>query len=265
MLSDLRDPLLLESPFLLGALLLLGSPLSCCGHPSSARGTYLISFDGRSFSAGVSLFCWSNFPCRICPIFARGVPLLPGVPNLCLSCSTFSTEGAFLVLDEPNFRLRCPIFIGRGPFCGRRRSFVGLSLFWWWRPSSGGTAPRLRVRTPLLLERLSSTRRTQLLLKVIGYVCWGNCSIAGSPCSAGDAPLPPGPLGRPTSAGGAPGPTAAGRAQLLLQVPPLYWAPLFFRHPSPDRAPLSAGRPSARGAPLLLGAPHYCWTSLTFA
>ena len=36
-----------------------GSPLSCCGHRSSARRDFLITSDGRSSSAAVSLFCWS--------------------------------------------------------------------------------------------------------------------------------------------------------------------------------------------------------------
>ena len=162
-----------------------------------------------------------------------------------------------------------PLFCGAVPLLlepGGAPLLVAATLFCWKCPSSGGTAPLLRVRTPLLLERPSSTRRAQFLLKVISYVCCGHCSTAG------DAPLPPGPLGRPTSAGGAPGPTSAGRAQLLLRVPLLYWVPLFFRHPSPGRArpfllwrPFLLRRPSARGARLLLGARPYCWTSPTFA
>ena len=59
MLGDLRDSLLLESHFLLGALLLLGRLSPAVVTPLLLGGTYLITSDGRSSSAGVSLFCWS--------------------------------------------------------------------------------------------------------------------------------------------------------------------------------------------------------------
>ena len=189
------------------------------------------------------------------------------------------------MLGEPNYRLRCPIFIGCAPFCGRRPSFAGLSFFCWKRPSSGGGVPLLlkaplfwwnrpspagahsaSARAPLFYSASSiSAEGDRLCLLGALLYCWGAHVLLGMSHFRwghwGAPPLLRAPparllLDEPNFCSGCP--FCTGRLSflgipLLVERRFLLWRPFLL------------GRPSARDAPLLLGAPHYCWTSSTFA